>query len=101
MSRPIIEIFNASTRENVVREMNDAEFVDWQSGESGRTNEQAKSIRAERDSKLAKCDWRVIKAIESNQPQDFEWAAYRQALRDVPTQAGFPLAVIWPQEPGA
>lgn len=101
MSRPIIEIFNAATGENVVREMNDAEFADWQAGESVRTNEQAKSVRAERDSKLAECDWRVIKAIESNQPQDFEWAAYRQALRDVPTQAGFPLAVIWPQEPGA
>jgi len=101
MSRPIIEIFNAATGENVVREMNDAEFADWQAGESGRTNEQAKSVRKERDSKLAECDWRVIKAIESNQPQDFEWAAYRQALRDVPTQAGFPLAVIWPQEPGA
>jgi hypothetical protein len=101
MSRPIVYIFNAITGEEVAREMNDQEYADWQSKQIIRDEQQAKAIRAERDSKLAECDWRVIKAIESNQPQDFEWAAYRQALRDVPTQAGFPLAVIWPQEPGA
>jgi hypothetical protein len=101
MSRPIVNIIDAITGVKVVREMNDQEYADWQSKQIILDEQQAKAIRAERDSKLAECDWRVIKAIESNQPQDFEWAAYRQALRDVPTQAGFPLAVIWPQEPGA
>ena len=28
-----------------------------------------------------------------------EWAEYRQALRDVPEQEGFPFNVTWPQEP--
>jgi hypothetical protein len=101
MSRPIIEILDFATGEKVIREMNDQEYSDWQSEQTIRDEQQSKFVRAERDSKLAECDWRVIKAIENNQPQDFEWAAYRQALRDVPTQAGFPLAVIWPQEPGA
>ena len=27
------------------------------------------------------------------------WRTYRQALRDVPTQAGFPTDVTWPVEP--
>lgn len=27
------------------------------------------------------------------------WAVYRQALRDLPQQEGFPLNVIWPSEP--
>ena len=58
--------------------------------------EQATAVRQTRDEKLKKCDWRVIKALESNIPQDFQWAAYRQALRDVPTQAGFPWTVEWP-----
>jgi hypothetical protein len=61
--------------------------------------EQAKNVRQTRDDKLKECDWRVIKALESNIPQDFQWAAYRQALRDVPTQAGFPWAVTWPDTP--
>lgn len=61
--------------------------------------EQAKSVRSQRDSKLAECDWRVIKALESNTPQDFDWAAYRQALRDITTQPGFPWTIDWPTQP--
>ena len=99
MSRPIINILNAATGEMVVREMNDQEYSDWLSEQTIRDEQQAKAVRAERDKKLAECDWRVIKSLENNQPQDFQWAAYRQALRDLPTQAGFPLAVIWPIEP--
>lgn len=30
-------------------------------------------------------------------PED--WRTYRQALRDVPAQAGFPASVTWPTEP--
>jgi hypothetical protein len=29
------------------------------------------------------------------------WVAYRQALRDVPAQPGFPWDVVWPAEPGS
>ena len=29
------------------------------------------------------------------------WAAYRQALLDIPQQAGFPDNITWPQEPSA
>jgi len=61
--------------------------------------EQAKSVRQSRDAKLAECDWRVIKALESNTPQDFAWAAYRQALRDITTQTGFPWTIDWPVNP--
>ena len=61
--------------------------------------EQAKSIRQQRDAKLAESDWRVIKALESNTPQDFEWAAYRQALRDITSQTGFPWTIDWPVNP--
>lgn len=61
--------------------------------------EQAKSVRDQRDQKLKDTDWRVIKALESSQLQDFNWAAYRQALRDIPSQAGFPWDIQWPVEP--
>lgn len=101
MTRPVVQIYNVETGENIVREMNDEEFSVWQAGQADRDTQQAKAIREERDQKLAECDWRVIKALESNQPQDFQWASYRQALRDVPSQAGFPWSVVWPQLPGA
>ena len=61
--------------------------------------EQAKSVRTQRDAKLAESDWRVTKALESNLPQDFAWATYRQALRDISSQAGFPWTIDWPVQP--
>ena len=27
------------------------------------------------------------------------WMAYRQALRDVPEQQGFPISIVWPEKP--
>ena len=61
--------------------------------------EQAKSVRASRDSKLAECDWRVIKAAETATTLDSAWATYRQALRDVTGQSGFPWTITWPDAP--
>jgi len=63
--------------------------------------EQAKSVRSDRDQRLAGCDWRVLKSFEAGGPQDSNWAAYRQQLRDIPNQDGFPWNVTWPTEPGA
>jgi len=58
-----------------------------------------KEIRAERDAKLGETDWLVTRATETGEPVPSEWAAYRQALRDVPQQDGFPENIIWPEEP--
>jgi len=66
--------------------------------------EQAKSVRAERDRLLAECDWVTLKAIDASNdglgiqlPQ--VWMTYRQALRDITAQAGFPWNVTWPEKP--
>jgi hypothetical protein len=61
--------------------------------------EQAKSVRASRDTKLAECDWRVIKAAETATTLNAAWATYRQALRDVTAQSGFPWTITWPDAP--
>ena len=61
--------------------------------------QQAKNVREQRNQKLAETDWMVIKALESNTPQSFEVAAYRQALRDISAQPGFPWTVDWPVAP--
>lgn len=59
----------------------------------------AKSARDSRDTLLAECDWVVVKSLESGQPIPAEWATYRQALRDLPQQAGFPVTINWPVKP--
>ena len=53
-------------------------------------------VRADRNARLAATDWRVIKALEDGNGLDFDLAAYRQALRDIPSQPGFPWDIIWP-----
>ena len=31
--------------------------------------------------------------------QRADWMAFRQALRDIPLQSGFPTNIVWPNEP--
>jgi hypothetical protein len=57
--------------------------------------EQAKSIRTTRDTKLSETDWRFRSDMTPSQ----EWKDYCQALRDVPSQAGFPWTIEWPVAP--
>ena len=62
--------------------------------------EKAKSnIREERDVLLKKSDWAVVYSTEKNEEVPEEWKTYRQALRDIPQQAGFPMEVTWPEKP--
>lgn len=59
----------------------------------------AMQVRKERDALLAECDWVTIKAADTNTPVDEAWATYRQALRDITAQDGFPYTVTWPTKP--
>lgn len=61
--------------------------------------EVAKGVRATRDRLIAETDWIVIKNLELNQNVPGIWEVYRQNLRDVPAQAGFPHNVNWPEKP--
>jgi hypothetical protein len=51
-------------------------------------------VRSQRDSLLQQSDVYAL----ADRITD-EWTAYRQALRDIPTQAGFPASVTWPTKP--
>ncbi len=57
------------------------------------------AARAERDQRLAACDWVTARAIDLGQPVPAPWAAYRQQLRDVTAQPGFPSVIEWPVAP--
>jgi hypothetical protein len=59
----------------------------------------AASARATRDGRLRDSDWVVVLASERARAMPKEWADYRQALRDVPQQPGFPSAIQWPTPP--
>jgi len=59
----------------------------------------AAQIRTDRNGKLAATDWTQLKDIPDSVSS--EWAVYRQALRDIPNQEGFPTSVVWPVSPDA
>ena len=54
-------------------------------------------FRANRDRLLAATDWTQMPDVP--QATKDKWASYRQALRDVPQQAGFPDNIQWPVKP--
>ena len=59
----------------------------------------AYTIRSERDAKLSATDYLVVPDYPIS-PEDLEAVkVYRQALRDIPEQSGFPKNVQWPVEP--
>jgi hypothetical protein len=61
-----------------------------------RTEQQANDVRQARNDTLSACDWtQLADAVVDKEA----WAAYRQALRDIPQQEGFPWDVIFPEKP--
>lgn len=63
-----------------------------------RTDIKAAEVRAERNRLLADSDWTQV----LDAPVDRgAWTAYRQALRDISSQEGFPFSVTWPEAPAS
>jgi hypothetical protein len=81
-------ITDAQTGEVTQRVLTDAEIAALQPT--------AAQIRAQRNNLLDASDWTQV----FDAPVDrAAWAIYRQALRDITIQAGFPANVIWPSKP--
>ena len=55
----------------------------------------AAHVRAERDMKIAETDYLAMPDYPLSDGERVQVFAYRQALRDVPTQEGFPREVAW------
>jgi len=54
-----------------------------------------RNIRNQRDGLLSQTDWMAM----SDNTMTPEWASYRQSLRDITAQEGFPFSVDWPTKP--
>ena len=57
---------------------------------------EGQQVRNERDRLLALSDVQVVRAYEAQQLVPANVVAYRQALRDITQQPGFPWTLIWP-----
>ena len=70
----------------------DAEEAAWAAGADDR---EAEEVRNERNQLLLQTDWMASTDVTLSDA----WRTYRQALRDVPAQSGFPNNVTWPTKP--
>lgn len=64
-----------------------------------RTESQASSVRDRRNYLLTQSDWTQIPDAVSAGADQTQWSEYRQLLREIPSQPGFPWDVTWPEEP--
>ena len=58
--------------------------------------EQAEAVRNDRNKRLAETDWTQLTDAPVN---SVAWGTYRQNLRNITEQSGFPWEVTWPNKP--
>lgn len=63
------------------------------------SDNRALNIRQNRDTLLQESDLSILRAYEQGIPAPAELVEYRQKLRDIPLQVGFPDQVQWPVKP--
>ena len=67
-------------------------------GKLGTSDVAEKSVRELRNEHLKESDW--VMASDVPESTKTPWIEYRQQLRDLPSQEGFPLDCTWPSKPG-
>jgi hypothetical protein len=97
-ARPDYDPLVQNCVEGSFAEVNGAWLLPWVV-ENKPQEDAERNVRSERDGLLAETDWVVIKNTEKGTSIPEEWEVYRQALRDITGQEGFPYAVSWPVKP--
>ena len=85
---------DAELIDGFLKVLDEAEVAHEQQAEA---DSQAHRVRVNRTLRLQASDWTQGKDIANE--VSTAWATYRQALRDVPSQEGFPWNVTWPETP--
>ncbi len=78
-----------SAEENAARDAEDAAWT------ADANNREAARVREERNRLLAETDYLALSDVTMSSA----WATYRQNLRDIPAQSGFPNSVTYPTKP--
>ena len=84
---------DAELIDGFLKVLDQAEVVHEQQAEA---DSQAHRVRVDRTLILQASDWTQLADATVDKTA---WATYRQALRDLPSQEGFPWGVTWPEMP--
>lgn len=66
---------------------------------AARLEGESAAVRMDRNKRLANCDWTQLADCSLSDTDKAAWATYRQSLRDLPANKGFPYTVTWPTKP--
>lgn len=90
--------FYINTLSHMLDEDGVAAFFDWEfNKEVKEEGAEMNRMRDERNRLLKNSDWSQLSDVPDTIKQ--QYAVYRQALRDIPTQDGFPYNIDWPEQP--
>ena len=85
--------------DGIVSQLTDVEAKDLEAKDAAYAAEEgerlASDLRGQRDQLLKETDWMALSDVTMSS----EMTSYRQALRDITDQTGFPYSVIWPTKP--
>lgn len=88
--------WDVETQSQQERDATPIEQAEIDERKAAKDGNEAKSVRQDRNVKLTASDWTQV----ADAPVDkAAWATYRQALRDITAQPGFPWTVTWPDAP--
>ncbi len=86
-------------RDNLKQSVKSA-FESWLTrAKQAEYDEYADRVRLERNERLTATDWTAVEDSPLSDTEKAAWRAYRQALRDVTEQPGFPYEINWPEKP--
>jgi hypothetical protein len=93
MNKTVVDL---STGQTYQAPMSQDELLEIEEAQA-KGNEEAKTqCRRKRGQLLTASDWTQLGDSTADKAT---WATYRQALRDIPAQAGFPWTIDWPDAP--
>jgi hypothetical protein len=93
------QVTDAATGETSERWIDLPDVVSEADGIALATDRARADARVERTRRLSDSDWTTKSDVPMSDERRAAWLAYRQALRDVPGQTGFPEAINWPAAP--
>ena len=92
--RPDYDQFTQTLKQTALTEVDGAWTQGWEVNNLS-AEDAERNIRSQRDSFLSQSDWVAL----SDVTMEPYWREYRQQLRDVTAQEGYPYSVIWPTKP--
>ena len=92
--QPTVDYMTQTLTQTALAQVNGAWTQGWEVSNLS-VEDAGRNIRNQRDNILQQTDWMAL----SDNTMTPAWASYRQALRDITAQEGFPFSVDWPTKP--